>query len=248
MSAIQKKRFKQLDGLVKKSFAEAAEALREIRDDKLFLDGGFKSFKEYCEHIELSYLQGYRMIESGKIAKEFPEVKNTATGLALSKVPPPRRREVVEKALNENGGTLSVPAIQRASSPIPARKPAPRTEPVKMKNAEMDKTGTPIPSESLTLWNRRDEIQHLLTSVSRIKSAIESAGEKDDALFRQMDLQGAVAKLSYVSTELKSTMPEYVCPECNGVMPQDCDVCKKRGLISSFWWNWVDDNKKKLRE
>lgn len=251
-TAIQNKsRFKQLDGVVKKSFAEAAEALREIRDEKLYLAGGFDSFKEYCEHIEISYLQGYRLIEAGKIAREIPEVKNVATGMAVAKIPPRKRLEVVNDALNQNDGKLTAKAIQNVSKAIPERKNTPPERPVtKLKHAEVDKNGTPIPSEVMSLWNRRDELQSLITGLQRTLKIISDAQSAGDLLFKGSSEQNNISKLKSVIGELKCAMPEYVCPYCNGVDAKNCseDLCGKRGLLANFWWQMVDPNIKSLHE
>lgn len=249
MSSIQKKsRFKELDKVVKKSFAEAAEALREIRDDKLYLDGGFKNFKEYCEQVGTTYLQAYRTIEAGKIAEEIPEVTNTAVGMAVSKIPPRKRQEVVQEALKQNDGKLTAKAVQIAARAVPEHK-APVTRPAtKMKHAEADKNGTPIPSEVLPLWNRRDELQSLITGLQRTAKIIEDAQNSGDLLFMMSAQQQNISKLRSVISELKATMPEYVCPKCNGVMAGDCEDCKKRGLIASFWWDLVPEEIRSLHE
>lgn len=250
MSAIQKKsRFKELDKIVKKSFAEAAIALREIRDEKLYLDGGFDSFKEYCKHIGTTYLKGYRLIEAGKISEVIPEVTNVSVGMAISKIPPRKRQEVVAEALKQNEGKLTAKAVENAAKVIPARKP-PVVRPVtKLKNEEKDKSGILIPSEVLPLWNRRDELQHLITSLHRIAKTIEEAQGSADLLFRMSDQQGCISKLRSVVSELKAAMPEYVCPKCNGVMAMDCDgkFCQERGLISTFWYGLAPEETRKLR-
>lgn len=249
MSSIQKKsRFKELDKAVKKSFAEAAEALREIRDEKLYLDGGFKNFKEYCEHVGTTYLQAYRTIEAGKIAEKIPEVTNTAVGLAVAKIPPRKRAEVVQEALRQNDGKLTVKSVQIASRAVPARKSTPARPATVMKHAEKDKNGTLIPSEVLPLWNRRDELQHLVTSLQRILKTIRDAQVSGDLLFKMSSEQNNISKLESVISELKATMPEYVCPKCNGVMAGECEDCKRRGLISSFWWQMVDEDIRNLHE
>jgi len=251
MSSIQKKsRFKELDKAVKKSFAEAAEALREIRDEKLYLDGGFKNFKEYCEHVGTTYLQAYRTIEAGKIAEEIPEVTNTAVGMAVAKIPPRKRVEVVKEALKQNDGKLTAKSVQIAARAVPERKPAPVRPSTVMKNAEKDKNGTAIPSEVLPLWNRRDELQHLITSLQRILKTVRDAQSVGDLLFKGSSEQNNISKLESIISELKAAMPEYVCPYCNGVMSQDCseDYCHKRGLLSEFWWKLVPETTRNLHE
>lgn len=42
-----------------KNRVEAGKALQQIRDDKLYLDMGFKNFKEYCESVGMKYLSAY---------------------------------------------------------------------------------------------------------------------------------------------------------------------------------------------
>jgi len=62
-----------------KNQLETADELRRIRDEKVYLKGEFKNFKEYCEHIGITYLCAYRKI---KMAKDLAEKSGNKLGRA----------------------------------------------------------------------------------------------------------------------------------------------------------------------
>lgn len=58
-----------------KNTSEAAEALRKIQHEKLYLGDGFENFKEYLDHIGITYLKAYRMIKDSKVAQDVSMAK-----------------------------------------------------------------------------------------------------------------------------------------------------------------------------
>ena len=47
----------------------------------------------------------------------------------------------------------------------------------------LDGTGWPIPTQLIPLWQRADEVQEMLTALSRVKGALRAAQENKDKLF-----------------------------------------------------------------
>ena len=90
---------------------------------------------------------------------------------------------------------------------------------------EKDPHGKTIPSKLLPLWARRQEIQDILTSISRIKAAIN---HEKDPLFAELNISYANAHLDQAYTAVKATKPYCVCPYCQG---EGCRGCRHRGLI-----------------
>src|SRR4051812_18555720 len=100
----------------------------------------------------------------------------------------------------------------------------------------LDKTGLPIPEKLLPLWNRAQEAQDLMTSVTRIKGMLKSAKEDNDLLFRLVNFSGALAHAEQLYSFLKEALPFAVCPMCKGAFPENCTFCKRRGFVSEFMW------------
>ena len=235
-------RLKQLEQIVKKgldTFVEVGAALKEIQDKKLYR-AEYESFEKYCRaEWGKSYGWAWRMIESSDVQKTLPSVKvpNEATARELAKIPPARRSSVAQKAVADSG-KLSAPAVRKAAIPPPKSAKQPE-----------DGTGFPIPKEILPLWNRGEEIQALLTGISRIKGILKKAHEEKDKLFCEVDFNDCVAKLSTTFESIKSAKPFAVCPDCNGVTFKNCSGCGGRGFVSEFFWkNCVPVEKRELRD
>lgn len=110
------------------------------------------------------------------------------------------------------------------------------SSPVKKAPQVVDETGYPIPSESVKYWERRDEVQELMTSVSRIKSAVEKAKNSDDPLFGRVT-NSVIDNLNRAYSQISDAKPYAVCTECAGrpsIQPKGCGMCSGTGLISKY--------------
>jgi hypothetical protein len=101
----------------------------------------------------------------------------------------------------------------------------------------LDGTGWPIPTQLIPLWQRVDEVQEMLTALSRVKGALRSAQENRDTLFAEVNFSSALSQLDQAWTDIKTAKPFAVCPTCQGQLPDKCTLCKGRGLISEHRWN-----------
>ena len=101
----------------------------------------------------------------------------------------------------------------------------------------LDGTGWPIPTQLIPLWQRVDEVQEMLTSLSRVKGALRAAQENKDKLFAEVNFSSALSQLDQAWTDIKTAKPFAVCPTCQGQLPDKCTLCKGRGLISEHRWN-----------
>ena len=101
----------------------------------------------------------------------------------------------------------------------------------------LDGTGWPIPTQLIPLWQRADEVQEMLTALSRVKGALRSAQENKDKLFAEVNFSSALSQLDQAWTDIKTAKPFAVCPTCQGQLPDKCTLCKGRGLISEHRWN-----------
>lgn len=220
----------------KGGFIKAGLALEEIRDKKLYR-AKYGTFEDYCTKkwgFGRSY--GYRLIEDAKVAAEMStvsgQIPTAHAAHALSKVPAGQRAAVVHSA--KASGAVTSGTIAKAAKP----------------DIELDCTEAhyPVPKGiATTLWNRRDEIQTLLTKVSQVKSALTHAQENKDLLFSEVNFSGAIAYLDNARGNIKRAMPYAVCPTCQGKLVEKCALCSGRGVISEILYSRVDEETKKLR-
>lgn len=150
-------------------------------------------------------------------------------GVGYSLVAEVRKAQVPESGTSNSRN----PAITALSEPpaartgrdgksYPAHDPGPPPSPPAV---EKDPNGKPIPSKLLPLWARRQEIQDILTSISRIKAALN---HEKDPLFAELNISYANAHLDQAYAAVKATKPYCVCPYCQG---EGCRGCRHRGLI-----------------
>lgn len=119
---------------------------------------------------------------------------------------------------------------------------SPAPEPV------FDDIGTRIPFHAIPYWKRRQEIQDMLTTLSRIKSTVERAKKEGDCMFGKVS-NCAIDNLSQSYTHLLEAKPYAVCTACEGhfeVQPKGCSFCGNKGLISK--WQWDVQAPKELKD
>ena len=136
------------------------------------------------------------------------------------RLPPPPLKRRAESAANSSEETP------------PAKPPVP-PPPAQM----LDATGWPIPTHLIPLWQRADEAQELLTILSRVKGALRAAQDSQDKLFTEVNFSSALSQLDQAWTAVKTAKPFAVCPTCQGQLPEQCTLCRGRGLISEHRWN-----------
>lgn len=214
------RRFAILDILVKKGLSEAAKALTEIKEKELWRAGSHKTFKDYCESIGRSYSWAWQQIKNGKESIAVPQRRVTLPERSESRKSPERD--------------------SKPATVIPERKLPTSTA--------KDETGIEIPPEIQEFWNRNQEVTTLLGMISKVRIAIENGQGEGDKLFRGVDHQTCISRLHMVYEELQCAKSYAVCPDCNGVMFEDCSTCKGRGTLSKFSWGMIDERKKAMRK
>jgi uncharacterized ParB-like nuclease family protein len=101
----------------------------------------------------------------------------------------------------------------------------------------VDGTGWAIPTQLIPLWQRADEVQEMLTTLSRVKGALRTAQDTKDKLFAEVNFSSALSQLDQAWTDIKTAKPFAVCPTCQGQLPDHCTLCRGRGFISEHRWN-----------
>jgi hypothetical protein len=240
----------------KKTFVEVGLALAEIRDLRLY-KREYGSFSEYCQKKwgwEKRYTQ--YVIAGAAAVKSLPEetrtlVHHETAARELAKVEPDQRAAVVQTIVDEEK-SVTAKEIKRHLPPPPMvrskvnmaegtpDKPAGEDARAKLPpppSQILDGTGWPIPTQLIPLWQRTGEVQEMLTVLSRIKGTLRYAQEHRDKLFAEVNFSSALSQLDQAWYDLKTAKPFAVCPTCQGQLPDQCTLCRGRGLISEHRWN-----------
>jgi hypothetical protein len=228
-----------------KTFVDVGLALAEIRELRLY-KREYSNFAEYCrEKWGWTRQHAYRLIEAAPVAKCHQLVTSEGAARELAKVDPEDRAEVVE-AIAGKGKPVTAAAIKRHLPPPPVAAPLANGErrarsdapyPAPPPAEVVDSTGWPVPTQLIALWQRAGEVQEMLTVLSRVKGALRTAQETRDTLFAEVNFSSALSQLDQAWTDLKTAKPFAVCPTCQGQLPDQCTLCRGRGIISEHRWN-----------
>ena len=99
--------------------------------------------------------------------------------------------------------------------------------------AHVDDVGRQIPDHLLELWGRRQEVQDMLTALSRVRVALRKAQDSQDPLFSEVPFSSALAHLDQAFDAVQVAKPYAVCAVCQG---RGCKSCSDRGLLGKFRW------------
>jgi hypothetical protein len=233
----------------KKTFVEVGLALAEIRDLRLYRRE-YSGFEEYCRK-KWGWEKRYTnyVIAGAEAVTSLPEklgtiVPTEAAARELAKVEPTQRAGVVQ-AIVDQGKAVTAKEIKKHLPPPPmarrepngstaAGKPSPPPPPP---SQVLDGTGWPIPTQLIPLWQRAGEVQEMLTVLSRIKGTLRAAQDHKDKLFAEVNFSSALSQLDQAWYDIKTARPFAVCPTCQGQLPDQCTLCRGRGLISEHRWN-----------
>ena len=225
MSLRESQRLEELEKTIargQKTFVEVGLALAEIRDLRLY-KREYGGFAEYCQaKWGWTKQHAYRLIEAAPVAKCHQLVTSESVARELAKVEPAERAGVIQAVVDE-GKPVTAAAIKRHLPPPPMQ--------------VLDGTGWPIPTQLIPLWQRSSEVQEMLTTLSRVKGALRTAQENKDKLFAQVLFSSALSQLDQAWADIKTAKPFAVCPTCQGQLPDQCTLCRGRGLISEHRWN-----------
>lgn len=229
---------------------DAGRALKEIKDRELWKEEA-ESFQQFCvDNWGVSKQRAYQLMDSVEIVDSLPKEQSTAVdseraARELKSVPAEARAAVVKDAASK--GKVTGPAIKKAVQAAKDANGAPKL---------YDKTGfeIPQPSPASSTWLRADEIQEMLTALSKIKGRVErgcSPGDPKNAdpVYTEINLSAFMNDLTSTYGLLKVALPYAVCPTCQGRVLSPCSTCLGRGTVSEFYWKHkVPEKTKEIRE
>jgi len=94
--------------------------------------------------------------------------------------------------------------------------------------------GRRIPEHLHALWARRQEVQDMLTALSRIRVALHKAHDSKDPLYSEIPFSSALISLDQVYNAVQVAKPYAVCAFCQG---HGCKACDERGILGKFRWD-----------
>lgn len=235
------KKLEACENSMREGFQSFVKAVNIIKTEHLYRCQGFETFEEYCQQTwGWSRGRGYQLANAHILIESLPDdcvqfVHTEGQARALAEVPKEERAEVLKAVAK--AGPVTAAAITAAA-------------PKKEKTIELcDKTGHPIPKDLIPLFNRGEEIQALLSAVSKIKSAVKTGQEDKDLLWATANFNNLHADLSNLYRHLSEAMPHAVCPTCAGHQAKKCTLCKGRGFLSAFAYKtFVPSETKAIRE
>ncbi len=243
------------DGIA--SFIVVGEALKEIRDAKLYRES-YKTFEKYVdEKWGMQKSQAYRLIDASVVSQNLSpigdknervaEIKTESQLRELKDVPVEAIEAVVNKAADIAGDErITASDIKQAREEVlaPEKKPEPTKDVWEDVDDELAaKTSKPLPK---TVMSQKPE---------QLVANIQAVGESLLALIKEMDrlsdqVGGEWIDMQEVETRAKSLrklirgFAHWVdCPECNG---KGCGGCKKRGWLCVDRKQFLDQRQKDL--
>jgi hypothetical protein len=245
----------QLEQVIDRSHAQFIEvglAVAEIRQGKLY-QIEYETFEEYCDkHWGWTKQRIYQIMDATEIHRSLPpKVNNLLTRESqlrpLKSVPPVQREIVVREASKASpNGHVTAKAITEAAQRVVTPKPTPTEKP-----QLLDATGFPVPDSVIQLFHRVEEVKEVLSRFASTRGLMRRVEETKDMLWQPVNKSTMMADLDRIYHELKTALPYAVCPYCQGreETKSHCTACKKRGVVSEFFWKTaVDPELKAVRE
>jgi hypothetical protein len=153
----------------------------------------------------------------------------------------PKVSESAERT-GRDGRTINTAGIGKSAVPKPASPEPPDPDDIPLdvpqrpgggqapaSETVTDETGHPVEGAVAVAFRRRQEIQDLLTTVSKVKTTVLKAIEAKDLLFADINPSRFEAECNSVYHQLKAAMPFAACPYCRAA---GCKVCLGRGWVN----------------
>ena len=171
----------------------------------------------------------------GKDGKNYPVPPPRAKVTAAQSLGPPPRPEErpPSQGLQRDCASLGGLAASHGPPPSAAERPAERSG-SRQADGLVDDVGRRIPDHLLPLWGRRQEVQDMLTALSRVRVALREAQDNGDPLFSECPFSSALAHLDQAYDAVQVAKPYAVCAFCQG---HGCKACGQRGLLGKFRWD-----------
>jgi uncharacterized Zn-finger protein len=237
----------------KKTFIEVGNALQQIQLFKLY-QRDYDTWEAYCQgRWGFTRQRANQIMHAAEIVQSLPQSVSTTVDISgeraareIVKLPVDNRAAVVHEA--SRNGSVTGPSVRRAAEKIINADPPSKPE------IPVDEMGFPLPEVSIPFWNRRDEIQSLMSHVSAVRGALKHYQDDKDQML--CDLHNALSQqLATVYLSLSDRKPYAVCPYCDGTFEykdeygrHDCKACHQTGLMAKALYDKVPPQFRARRE
>lgn len=190
--------------------------------------------------------KGRQSESNGVNSPHLPTITEAAKLLNVSAETVKEAKKVLESKPLTRAVEMGDKSVHAAVKEIKAKKAE--------KEVQRDSTGYAIPEEIMPLWQRRGEVQEILTAIGKARGALRTVmdGMKengDDVLYTLANVSGAHGRLNDAWTTVSMALPYAVCPTCQGRTPETCRLCKGGGFIPKHTYeNAISSELRTLRE
>lgn len=241
LSTVERKTLRALEATIetgKQAFIEVGTALRDIRDSRLYRES-HKSFDAYVQDrwsIKKTYAHdlinavavannvrncGQNVVD-GAVISSVPEIPNEAVARELAKAPKEEQAEVWEEV------TSTAPKVTAAAVRSVVEKRAATTESAAKTQPPLKPAYPPHVQEALD--NARvgtDIIDDINSALRKVKALTKGSGL--ELLLSKH--QQITSFLQSAKSAISTTIPDSVCPRCNG---KKCTQCGNYGWVTSL--------------
>ena len=224
---------------------EVAAALADIREQKQYLEGGFKTFEEYCQtrwqfsqQYATSLIRGVSVVENlnNNLNKTetrvsvLPHQEAQTRAIREATKEPEEQAAVWVQAVEDAGGEQpTAPQIREAAAKVTASKTAPppaeEPEPAKL----CDEFG-PLALHLVPLWSRLAEVKEIEKVVRDLKKRIKTIAKSE--VGSRINTTPVDAAIRAIEQALKLGVPHTECFRCQRKVQADCNLCRGSGWIN----------------
>jgi hypothetical protein len=208
----RKEEFDKHHSFIKKhmdSALEVGKSLAYIRDEKLYLTGGFGTFEAYCNaEFNFSGRKGYRFIQAVEVTERH-KLPNEYTARKLLEVPEDKRDEVAVEAkaiAKRRGNAITGTIIEEAASNVG------------VKNESDSEIEQPMVSR----------MNQLLTQVREVGIGLNEVKDEEG---RFVDMSACKSAIENLISQIQTSIPTHKCFQCSG---HGCESCKLLGWMPEY--------------
>jgi hypothetical protein len=228
---------------------EVANALKDIREQKQYLEAGFKTFEAYCQErwkftrdYASKLIQGAEVVANvsasvnkavndlSTIVDKLPESEWQARAIREATKQPEEQAEVWEQAVEDAGGEQpTAPQIKRAAEKVKAAK-EPEPEEATPEPAKICDEFGPLDMSLVPLWSDLATIKEALNAVRAIKKRFKELLAVE--VGSRIVMNPVDAAIKAMEQALKYGVPYTECFKCQRKRQHDCRLCRGSGWIT----------------
>lgn len=229
LTTVDRSRLRALEKVVDEgvaTFVKVGQALKEIRDTKLYR-GTHKSFEAYIEdRWEMSRPRAYQLIESAEVGGNLStsgrqKLASERQARELAKAPPEQQEEIWEEVTE----STEKPTAKDVKKAVERRKATvDETDEVTTEPADEHMSDVEMALENASVG--REVLNSIRASIKLVKSVSEAPGT-ELLVSRQRSI---INELENARNAVSVTIPKAICPKCHG---SRCVQCGNHGWVNS---------------